>query len=132
MTRVGEVGRTALTLFLVMSLGGSAIAQSPPREHQENSQDGSAYFQALLCTVANANASGDRRFAGDDAKAKQYHSQMEHDYRIAQGLGDVLGKSHATISADLRGVQGVQLPKMAKDQQYFYRVVANCKYYKLM
>ena len=132
MTLVQTLGRAVLTLAFVASINQPALPQPISGGHQENSRDGSAYFQALLCTVANANASGDRERAGDDAKAKQYHSQMEHDYRIAQGLGDVLGKSHATISADLRGVQEVHLPKMVKDQQYFYRVVANCKYYKLM
>lgn len=126
------MGRAALTLVLAASIDAPTLAQPVSREHEENSKDGSAYFQALLCAAANANASGDRKLAGDDAKAKLYQSQMEHDYRIAQGLGDVLGKSHATISADLRGVQEIQLPRMVKDQQYFYSVVANCKYYKLM
>jgi hypothetical protein len=90
------------------------------------------YDLAVRCFIANVKASGDRKDAGDAAKAAHYDGMAKKSYDGAYVLGDALKFSRAQIDADFQRARREELPAMMRDQAYFYRVVANCKAYGFM
>lgn len=118
---------TTLNILLVLAIsasGPAALAQTAPKRQ--------LYDDTIRCMVANAVAAGDRKDAGDLAKAAHYNRLAEQSFKIAYVLGDALSFSRAQIDADLERARRDELPAMMRDRDYFYRVVAVCKGYELM
>jgi hypothetical protein len=92
----------------------------------------SAYAATLKCVVANGNAEGERRDAGDPNGAARYDANAKRSFDGAFKLGGVLGLSEQQINRDLDEAQANELPRMVKDRSYFIDAVATCKGLGLM
>ncbi len=117
---------TALALMLVVAVGASGAAQAQTAPKRQ------LYDETMRCMIANAIAIGERKRAGDLAKAAHYDRMAEKSFKIAYILGDALRFDRAQIDADFEKARRQELPAMMRDQAYYYRVVALCKSYELM
>ncbi len=91
-----------------------------------------AYDAALKCFVANGNAEGERRDAGDHEGAARYDASGKRSFDAAVKLGQMLGLTNRQMNHDLDTAQAIELPKMVKDRDYFIDAVATCKGLGLM
>lgn len=113
----------SLSYFLLSSI---AIADSSTQDTR------AAYDAALKCFVANGNAEGERRRAGDQAGAARYDATAKQSFDGAVKLGRMLGLTNRQMNHDLDAVQDSELPRMVRDRSYFLDAVATCKGLGLM
>jgi len=114
-----------VALIALVEVAGAHVAQAAVTNREP-------YDVAIRCVIANVVAEGQRRRAGDAAKADYYASKGKEAFRLAYGFGDHFGFTRAQVEADFDRARREELPAMMRDQPYFYRVVAQCKAYKLM
>lgn len=122
-------GASVAALSFLFSSAGSFAAgfASLPPDVEQN-----AYSNAMLCFVTNGVASNQRNRAGDPSKAELYDKQAREAFDIASTAGQHLGYSKTRMESDFAKKQSEELPKMVKDQNYFYVAVAHCKALGLM
>jgi hypothetical protein len=89
--------------------------------------DQQAYEAAMKCYIVAANASLDRRKAGDEAKSVAYETKAHGDFDLAVKFGRSAGHNGANIEADILETQGRELPKLVKDVTYNRQSAATCK-----
>ncbi len=112
-----------LTASLCFATHGNAGSDADTR---------AAYQAALKCFVANGNAEGERRRAGDQTGAARYDATAKQSFDGAVKLGQMLGLSNRQMNDDLDAAQATELPRMIKDRAYFIDAVASCKGLGLM
>jgi hypothetical protein len=96
------------------------------------SQARAAYEATLKCYIANGNAEGERRDAGDQAGAARYDASARRSFDDAFKLGGVLGLTDQQVNHDLDTTQAAELPRMVRNRDYFIDAVATCKGLGLM
>jgi len=122
--------RSALTLCFTLAANCAANAQGSV--DKGNAADVSGYRGTLACVAANAVARDDRLKAGDKEKALKYGSQMRNAFGIAVIEADAQGIELKGVEQALTDLESSLLPRLVRDQPYFYSVVARCKYLELM
>jgi hypothetical protein len=91
-----------------------------------------AYQAALKCLIANIEAEGERRDAGDQAGVARYKASGQRAFDGALKLGRMLGFGNPQLNNDLNSLESKELPLMVRDRQYFINAVAECKGLGLM
>lgn len=121
--------RASATLLLL-----TAVWMSPasPADAASVADVRAAYQATLKCFVANGNALGERRAAGDQAGVARYDAGGKRSYDGAFKLGAALGLTDRQINRDLDATESSELPRMVKDRNYFIDTVATCKGLGLM
>lgn len=123
------VSTTAFGLLLPVA---NYAANAKGSVDKGNAADVIGYRGVLACVAANAVARDDRMRAGDKEKGLKYETQMRNAFGVAVIEADAQGIGVEEVDQDLKVVQDTLLPRMVRDQAYFYSVVAKCKYLELM
>lgn len=114
---------------IISVYGGPAFARS---NDPATTAATAAYDTAILCFVANGNASEDRRRANDPVGADRYDANAKRSFDTAVRLGASLRYSNERINADLGVRMDRELARMVREPAYYRQIVANCRAYGLM
>lgn len=124
---------TARRLILGVSFG--VLIAAPVHAQSEDGMrraNHMAYQSAMKCFVANGIVVSDARDARNAAKEAAFDAKAHQSFDLAYLAGHELGVSQERVTADLKAVQDVEMPKMTRDAVYFKEAVAHCKALGLM
>ena len=119
------ISAVAALLAVILTVSArTASAQDDPATTQANR---AAYQAAMKCFVVAGTATGERRDAGDTAKAEMYETKARKAFDTAVRLAGMLGYDRDKVDQDFGLAQAQELPKMVKDIDYYRRSAATCR-----